>query len=104
MRNVNTWVSNSFRILVSIHLACLYVLFFGLKNTLFGFWHTVVVVGLTLLMISIVASFVWDVTTWKDTSRKSAKLIDGLICAGWIALVGFLILNSVRVGLCKPNV
>jgi hypothetical protein len=98
MRNVNKWVSNTFRILVGIHLAALCVLTFGLKDTLFGFWHTIVAIGLTILMVSIAALFIWDMATPNDASRKSAKLIDGLIGAGWLALVGFLILNSERAG------
>lgn len=99
MRNASTWASNSFRVLVAIHLATLCVLTFGLKTTLVGYWHTVVAMGLTLLMVSIAVLFVWDMTTWKDTSRKSATLIDGLIGAGWMAFVGFLIFNSVRSGI-----
>lgn len=99
MRNVNVRVSNAFRTLVGIHLVCVYVLFFGMRNTLFGFWHVVAGTGLTSLMIAIAVLFVWDMTVTKDPARKSAKLIDELLGCCWLCLVGFLTLNSLRSGI-----
>ena len=99
MRNLSVRVSNAFRILVAIHLICLYVLFFAMRNTLFGFWHDMVAIGLTLLMIAIVALFIWDMTISRDAARKSTRLVDGLLGGGWLCLVGSLILNSMRSGI-----
>jgi len=83
---------------VVVHLLCLYGLFFVMRDTLFGFWHGVIATGLTLLMITIVALFIWDMTIARNGSPKSAKLIDGLLGGGWLCLVGFLMLNSIRRG------
>ena len=99
MKNVSLHVSMMFRILVALHLLSLYVLTFVMKTTVFGFWHVVVAAGLTFLMFSIVTLFVWDMATPQEMSSKSTKLIDGLLGAGWLCIVGFLVMNSLRSGI-----
>lgn len=91
-------MSTTFRIAVAAHLACLYILTFEVKNTLFGFWHNVVAAILTTLMGLIVVLFTVDMATREDRSRKLSKLIDGIIGAVWLAVMVPLVLNSYRAG------
>jgi hypothetical protein len=98
-RNLNTVVSKGFRMAVGTHLACLCVLFFGMKNTLLGLWHSVAAVILTALVGSIVVLFVIDMVTREDESRRLSKLIDGVIAIGWLAVVVPLFLNSWHSGI-----
>jgi hypothetical protein len=81
-----------FRIGVALHLVILYVLTFGMSSTLFGLWHYIVAVALTLLMGVIVVFFVADMAM-PNASRLS-KAVDAVIGIGWSALVGFLVSNS----------
>jgi len=96
---LNTVVSRGFRVAVAIHLTCLYVLIFGLKSTLFGGSHYFAAAILTLLMGIIVVLFVADLLTADWQSRKLPSLVDGILGVAWIAIVGFLISNSLRVGI-----
>ena len=99
MQNANTSASYGFRVLVIVHLVCLYVLTFGMKNTLYGHSHNVLAIALTVLMTGIVALFVTDMLTRKETSRKFAKLVDGALGGAWLALMGFLLLQNLRSGI-----
>jgi hypothetical protein len=84
--------SIGFRTAVVLHFGILYVLTFGMKSTLLGFWHYIAAVGLSLLMAAIVALFVADMAS--PNSPRLSRAIDAIIGIGWSAVVGFLISNS----------
>ena len=98
-RNLNTVVSRAFRTAVAVHFACLFVLFFVMRWTLVGAPHYVVAVILTVLMGVIAVLFVADMVTRGDESRGRAKLLDGIVGCIWFAVVGFLLMNSLRAGM-----
>ncbi len=94
----NTVVSYAFRSAIGAHFASLYVLIFGLKNTLFSAQHYAVAVALTILMAIIGVLFVVDMATRTDAGRGRSKLIDGVLGLIWLAVVVFLSVNSIRAG------
>lgn len=98
-RNLNTVISYGFRSAVGVHFVWLGVLTFGLRKTLVGFQHHAVAVVLTLLMAIIVILFVADIVTREDGSRAYSKLVDVAVGCVWFAVVGFLVMNSVRAGM-----
>ena len=98
-RNLNTVISYGFRSAVGVHFVWLGVLTFGMRKTLVGFQHHVVAVVLTLLMAIIVMLFVAAMVTRKDDSRTYSKLVDVAVGCVWFAIVGFLVMNSVRAGM-----
>ncbi len=69
-----------------------------MSKTLIGFRHHVVAVVLTTLMAIIGVLFVADMATRKDERREHSKLVDVGVCCVWLAIVGFLVMNSLRLG------
>jgi ABC-type Na+ efflux pump permease subunit len=98
-RNTNTVISYGFRTAVGVHFVCLCVLTFGMSKTLIGFSHHAVALVLTTLMAIIGVLFVGDMATRKDERREHSKLVDVVVGCVWLAIVGFLVMNSLRAGM-----
>ena len=63
-----------------------------------GFRHHVVAVALTILMGVIAVLFMADMVTEKAEGREQAKVIDVILACTWFALVGYLVITSLRAG------
>jgi uncharacterized membrane protein len=98
IRNLNTAFSYGFRSAVALHFASLFVLIFMLEDTLVGFRHHVVAVALSILMAVVAVLFMADMVTQKAEGREQAKVIDVILACTWFALVGYLVINSLRAG------
>jgi hypothetical protein len=96
MRNVNTMLSYSLRIVVALHASLLGILFVFEKST--GPATNLVLILTIALVFIILALLVADWATRKEQTRRFSKLIDSIVGVGWVLAIIVAVLHSLSMG------
>jgi len=96
MKNINTMISYSLRLVVVLH-ASLFVLLFALQRLPIPGANFALIVTAVLTFI-ILMLLMADWMTRKDETRKFSKLLDSIVGLGWLVTILTLILRSLSMG------
>ncbi len=96
MRNINTMISYSLRLVVALH-ACLLGFLFVFQRPLVpgtnsGLILTAVLVFVTLTLL------IADWATQKEPARRFSKLLDSIVGIGWLLALLVAVLRSLSMG------